>query len=283
MTGPERRGVATEQVSLTSTWFMKPGAEDELLPALQTLARVVETEEPGTLTYLVHLPSGEGSLQSLPPPNATSVTFFETYRDADAFRDHVNGPRFTRFVADYGALFVAGPGGQPYTTVDFLSPLAGFARAPEPSAPPSDHLGGTPSTANQHPSVMFEVMALHQSAVMRFYEEVFAWTFEEGSQGFQYVLFPGTAPPLMGGIGQADPDVPGLRPGCAFYLVVEALQPTIDAAVAAGGSLLMPPTQVDGYRFAMFEDPEKNPVGLVEPFTDQHSTTHPSDDTKEHP
>jgi predicted enzyme related to lactoylglutathione lyase len=28
----------------------------------------------------------------------------------------------------------------------------------------------------------------------------------------------------------------------------------------------MPPTAVDGYHFAMFTDPEGNPVGLVAPF-----------------
>jgi hypothetical protein len=29
----------------------------------------------------------------------------------------------------------------------------------------------------------------------------------------------------------------------------------------------MEPASVDGYRFAMIEDPEGNPVGLIEPFT----------------
>ncbi|WP_404823837.1 VOC family protein [Pseudomonas capsici] len=28
----------------------------------------------------------------------------------------------------------------------------------------------------------------------------------------------------------------------------------------------MPPAAIDGYRFAMFKDPEGNPVGLIEPF-----------------
>ena len=35
---------------------------------------------------------------------------------------------------------------------------------------------------------------------------------------------------------------------------------------AAGGTLYMPIASVDGYRFAMFQDPAGNPVGLIEPF-----------------
>jgi uncharacterized protein len=71
---------------------------------------------------------------------------------------------------------------------------------------------------------------------------------------------------LLGGIGQADPSIPGFEPGHNFYQLIDRIEPVLDAVVAAGGSLLMPPTAIDGYRFAMFRDPESNPVGLIEPF-----------------
>lgn len=122
------------------------------------------------------------------------------------------------------------------------------------------------NTGNQHPSVMFEIMAEDQQSAIAFYGTVFGWQFEMGSAGFAYVHFPEGARPLLGGIGQADASTPGLEPGHSFYLVVHHLESAIAAAVAAGGSTHMPPAEVDGYRFAMIRDPEGNPIGLVEPF-----------------
>lgn len=120
--------------------------------------------------------------------------------------------------------------------------------------------------SNQHPSVMFEIMANDQEAAQAFYSLVFGWKFDIGEQGFAYVKFPQGAAPLLGGIGQADASVPGLEPGHAFYLVVRSLDVAIDVAVHAGGSRHMAPAEADGYRFAMVKDPEGNPIGLVEPF-----------------
>lgn len=119
---------------------------------------------------------------------------------------------------------------------------------------------------NQHPSVMFEIMANDQSNAMDFYGTVFGWEFEKGAAGFAYVHFADGARPLLGGIGQADPSVPGLEPGHCFYLVVHSLEAAIADATKAGGAPHMPPTNADGYRFAMIRDPEGNPIGLVEPF-----------------
>lgn len=124
---------------------------------------------------------------------------------------------------------------------------------------PDDHV-------NQHPSVMFEIMAKDQEAAMAFYGAVFGWEFDIGESGFAYVRFPQGAVPLLGGIGQANGSVPGLEPGHAFYLVVRSLDVAIDVAVHAGGSRHMAPAKADGYRFAMVKDPEGNPIGLVEPF-----------------
>jgi hypothetical protein len=36
--------------------------------------------------------------------------------------------------------------------------------------------------------------------------------------------------------------------------------------VSARGVQQMPPTSVDGYLFAIIEDPEDNPIGLITPF-----------------
>ncbi len=120
--------------------------------------------------------------------------------------------------------------------------------------------------ANHHPSVMFEIIAKDQEKAKAFYSAVFGWRYQAGASGFAYVHFPAHAQPLLGGIGQAQNDVPGFAPGCNFYLLVDDLDATIDKAVHAGGQRFVEPTPVDGHRFAMIRDPEGNAIGLIEPF-----------------
>lgn len=249
-----------EPVSLISEWFVRPDRWDDALTATRTLAAAVEAGEPGTLAYLIHVPfAGDARLQALPPARTCSILFFETYASADAFLAHVDGPIFAAFVKDHGDLFVAA-NGKPFTTVAFLSRHAGFERggaaAVRPAAGPE----------NRHPAVMFEVIAADAAQIAAFYTAVFGWSYEIGTGNFRYIHFPAGTPPLLGGIGQADPDVPGFAPGRNFYLLVDALEPVLERALAAGAQPLMPPTAIDGYRFAMFTDPEGNPIGIVEPF-----------------
>jgi quinol monooxygenase YgiN len=114
---------------LTSEWFIQPGCEREVARVIPELVALVLEQEPDTLVYLVHKPRPPGgALQSLPPPNASSLLFFEVYRDVDAFHRHVNGAVFTRFVNDFGHLFI-GANGKPFTFVEFLTLEHGFMRA----------------------------------------------------------------------------------------------------------------------------------------------------------
>jgi predicted enzyme related to lactoylglutathione lyase/quinol monooxygenase YgiN len=266
----------THQVSLISRWFVKPGCHEAAMRALTKAARDVEAKEPGTLTYRIHVQrrGHEKDLQSLPPEDPLSILFFEVYRDADAFEHHLHGKVFTAFVRDHGDLFT-GAGGKPFTTVNFLTLHAGFSRAEDQAVVngkgPAAAMEGEP--ANRHPAVMFEIIASDQSAARDFYSEVFGWNYQTGSDGFSYIHFPAGSPPLLGGIGKAQPDTPGFAPGHNFYLLVDDLQCVLDRAVAAGATALMQPTQVDGYNFAMFTDREGNPIGLIEPFAGQAGTS----------
>ncbi|MEY4482878.1 MAG: hypothetical protein RL693_330, partial [Verrucomicrobiota bacterium] len=58
-------------------------------------------------------------------------------------------------------------------------------------------------------------------------------------------------------------------PGHNFYILVDDIDAAIARAEAAGGKLHMEVTSVDGYTFAMVEDPEGNPIGLIKPFDSQ--------------
>lgn len=242
-------------LSLISRWFLRPGCEATALAAVEQLAAAVQAHEPGTLTYYVHTP--DTRLQSLPPADPHSLLFFEEYRDPAAFHAHVTGPLFTAFVHDHGHLFVTA-NGKPFTFVEFLTRRAGFTRS-EPAEPQA-------VAANAHPAVMFEIIANDQANLKAFYQTVFHWNYTIGTGDFAYVKFPVQTLPLLGGIGQANPQIPGFDPGHNFYLLVDDLQSTITAALAAGASKLADPVDIDGYHFAMIKDPEGNPIGLIQPF-----------------
>lgn len=252
---------------MTSRWFLAPGREGEAEQALCELAASVDANEPGTLAYLVHRPcQGNTQIQSLPPTAPHSIVFFECYRDVDAFLAHLHGPLFQAFVRDHGGLFVT-VAGKPYTTVEFLRRSAGFIRA---AAGVDVHVTqGCRSpealTSNRHPAVMFEFIARDQASLKSFYARVFGWQYTIGTGDFAYVHFPAGEPPLLGGIGQAT-ETPGFARGHNFYLLVDDPAASLAAAIAAGGAELMSPIDIDGYRFAMFTDPEGNPVGLIAPF-----------------
>jgi hypothetical protein len=119
---------------------------------------------------------------------------------------------------------------------------------------------------NRHPAVMFEISAKDQEKLKDFYQKVFGWQYQTGTGQFAYVHFDGNSPPLLGGIGQSLPSRPGFEPGHRFYLLVDDLAAVIAKAESAGGKQQMPPTEVDGYHFAIVTDPEGNPIGLITPF-----------------
>jgi predicted enzyme related to lactoylglutathione lyase/quinol monooxygenase YgiN len=256
-------------VHLISRWIVRAGREKRAIAALTKLAEEVLAHEPGTLTYHVHTPimDDEALPPALPPSIAQEVVFYESYASAQAFNDHVNGPLFTKFVQEHGGLFLSPPDspGKPFIRVQFLQLQAGFTR----EKPSGSAQASSPAPANRHPSVMFEIIARKQGPMLDFYRSLFGWTYQFGTGHFGYVRFPSEPQPLLGGIGQADPSVPGFEPGRSFYLLVDDLKATLDRAGKLGGSTYVEPTEVDGYHFAMMKDPEGNIIGLIQPFTSE--------------
>lgn len=122
----------------------------------------------------------------------------------------------------------------------------------------------TLTAGNRHPCGMFEIIARDQARLMAFYSAVFGWQYERGSAGFAYARFDQPGGAALGGIGQADPSMPGYAAGHSFYLLVPDLKAAIAAIEAAGGRCTLAPLEADGYRFAMFADPEGNTLGLLE-------------------
>ena len=103
-------------ISLVSTWPLKDGCPPELQLILQTLAPMVEENEPGTLMYLVNLeaasPLNAETKPIVPPPppiplkDQKAVIFLEMYENAEAFSAHVLGTVFQTFLEDTKDFFV---------------------------------------------------------------------------------------------------------------------------------------------------------------------------------
>lgn len=127
--------------------------------------------------------------------------------------------------------------------------------------------------------LFFEVLARDEAALQGFYEQVFGWTLAKGPSGFSYVSLPGPLE-VRGGVGQALAGQWGQQPGVYFYVMVEDIDATLLAVQAHEGAVVLEPTAVDGYRFAMFQDPEYNIVGLVAPFPPLGRTTGPVPDPR---
>jgi uncharacterized protein len=113
------------------------------------------------------------------------------------------------------------------------------------------------------PVAFFEVVSRDHERAQKFYRELFGWKV--------------TADPAMGGYGLVDTDAGegaiggGIGPsmesgdtGVKIYVRVDDLDAYLDRAEQLGGKRLVPPTDLPGDfgRFAIFADPDGNPVGL---------------------
>jgi quinol monooxygenase YgiN len=127
--------------TLIAKWTIKQGQETPALNALKSLGREVLQNEKDTLIYLVHTPDLKEA--SLPTPSPLEVVFFEVYRNKTAFLAHVNGPTFTNFVKQYGALFLSttvqcadgGSSTNPFVLAEVLTRKAGFIREEAGTSP----------------------------------------------------------------------------------------------------------------------------------------------------
>jgi hypothetical protein len=101
------------------------------------------------------------------------------------------------------------------------------------------------------PVAFFEVVSQDHERAQKFYRELFDWQV--------------AADPAMGGYGLVDTGAgEGAIGGVKIYVRVDDLDAYLDRAERLGGKRLVPPTDLPGDygRFAIFTDPDGNPVGL---------------------
>jgi predicted enzyme related to lactoylglutathione lyase len=110
-----------------------------------------------------------------------------------------------------------------------------------------------------NPVVHFEIRTADPDAARSFFGKLFGWTFPDGGMpGYTYVdtsvdgAIPGGISPLQGG-----------SPLVTFFVGVEDVTATLDAAVALGGRVIQPATSVPGVTFGLLADPNGQVVGLA--------------------
>jgi predicted enzyme related to lactoylglutathione lyase len=112
------------------------------------------------------------------------------------------------------------------------------------------------------PIVHLEIMGKDAPRLQKFYADLFTWKVGEPSGpefGFYAQVADGSSG-LPVGIGQE----PGGGTRTTAYVQVPDLQATLDQAVALGGKVVVPPTEIPGVvTFAQFSDPEGNVIGLT--------------------
>ncbi|MFD5075038.1 VOC family protein [Streptomyces sp. NPDC058371] len=105
-----------------------------------------------------------------------------------------------------------------------------------------------------------ELLTRAPEQVAAFYTTVFGWTLSASEQYPQWGIDGADFGGLLAMDDKFPPEVPS---HWLPYFAVEAVDTTADAAVAAGGSLLMEPTSVpDGPRIAVLKDPQGAVFGI---------------------
>ena len=111
----------------------------------------------------------------------------------------------------------------------------------------------------------FEVLGRDAAKLRSFYKDLFDWSFQIDSS-------PDSAMGDYGMVAEEQAKVPGgVGPAAdgagwtTFYVNVDSVGQSIEQALALGGKLLMPATQLPDTTVAVVADPEGHPVGLSGP------------------
>jgi predicted enzyme related to lactoylglutathione lyase len=111
-----------------------------------------------------------------------------------------------------------------------------------------------------NPVVHFEIRSADPDATRAFYGALFGWKFPGGAiPGYSYVET-GVEGALPGGIGPLQNG----EPLVTFFVGVDDVVATLEAAVAQGGRIVQAATKVPGVTFGLLADPHGQVVGVAQ-------------------
>lgn len=110
------------------------------------------------------------------------------------------------------------------------------------------------------PVTHFEIISRNGEQLKQFYSKLFGWEINSDNP-MQYGLVKKEGAGIGGGIGSPGPD--GMT-HVTIYAVVSNPQSTLDQAVAMGGTVVFPVTEIPGMvTYALFTDPDGNRIGVI--------------------
>jgi predicted enzyme related to lactoylglutathione lyase len=113
-----------------------------------------------------------------------------------------------------------------------------------------------------NPICHWELMVRDPKKARAFYKQVFDWRFEDQPGGEYTLIQTGSEP--GGGLMLKPPAAPASA--LNVYFSVDSIDATLRKVVEAGGTVVVPKTEVPGMgRFAMFLDPDQVAVGIFDP------------------
>jgi predicted enzyme related to lactoylglutathione lyase len=108
--------------------------------------------------------------------------------------------------------------------------------------------------------VHWEIGGRDLDGLAAFYEELFGWRASSFDPDYRLVE---VDEGIGGGLMRCRDDMPAY---VTIYVEVDDLSASLAAAERLGGTPLLPPTPIPGVgRFALFNDPEGNTIGILHP------------------
>jgi predicted enzyme related to lactoylglutathione lyase len=106
----------------------------------------------------------------------------------------------------------------------------------------------------------FEVGAADDRLLAAFYGKLFGWELRPIADGYTMVNTLGRAG-INGGIGRSRTG----EPWAAFYVEADDPGAVLERAESLGAATVVPVTELPGFTFAMFDDPDGLLIGLMKP------------------
>ena len=144
-----------------------------------------------------------------------------------------------------------------------LSKKAGKTAAKESTSkkPPAKKAAPPKAKLIKHEIVHWEIQAQNPSRLHDFYGEALGWDIDANNEMKYGMVASGGPTGINGGIGGSP------RPGSRVlvYAQVASIPAVLERIESFGGKTIMPRTDIGAVVMGLYEDPEGNLMGLIEP------------------